>query len=195
MVAAFLASMAVIRLANGLQQRRMRFATPLIATFLILACSYDAIGTWLLDRGFQHDHRRELADWIAANVPHTATIGVEDRVGIPYDKPRRFCEVPPPLPQPVRGARSAADLGLLDELRASGMTHIAVTEAQSDVFLQEPQNAARARDEAFQRRRQFYQRLFTEGRLVWSRESGNVGVLNPSLRLYEIAPPASARLP
>jgi hypothetical protein len=41
----------------------------------------------------------------------------------------------------------------------------------------------------------FYQRLFAEGRLVWSRETGNVGVLNPSLRLYEIAPPASARLP
>ena len=195
MVAAFLASMAVIRLATELQERRVRYAAPLTAAFLILACGYDLFATSVLDRGFQRDHRRELVKWIAANVPHTATIGVEDRVGIPYDKPRRFCEVPPPFPQPVRGARWAADLGSLDELRASGMTHIAVTGSQADVFVEESDEAARARDEAFQRRRDFYQRLFAEGRLVWSRETGNVGVLNPSLRLYEIAPPASAPVP
>ena len=195
MLVAFLGSLAAIRLVKQLHAARVPFARPLVGIFLVLACAFDTVGTSLLDRAFQRDHRRELAQWIADNVPPTAILGVEDRVGIPYENARRFCDVPPPIPQEVRGSRFAADLGSIDELRAIGMTHVAVADAQSDVFVEDQPSAAQRADAVFQRRREFYHRLFHEARLVWSRETGNVGVLNPSLRLYEIAPPASTRLP
>lgn len=194
MIAVLLGSFAALRLATELRRRRVPFRRALVAVLLALIFAYDAVRTRVLDRGFARDHRRELVDWIAAHVPQDATIGVEDRVGIPYDKPRRFCGISAPLAQKVRGARFAADLGTLDDLRASGVTHVAVTESHYYIFFDE-KRGARNTDEAFARRRNFYGRLFAEGRLVWSRDSGNVGVLNPSLRLYEIAPPASARLP
>lgn len=194
MIAVLLGCFAALRLASELQRRRVPVARAIVAVLLALILAYDTVRTSVLDRGFARDHRRELVDWITAHVPHNSTIGVEDRVGIPYDKPRRFCEMSTPLPQQVRGARFAADLGTLDDLRGSGVTHIAVTEAHYYIFFDE-KRVARNPDEAFARRRNFYQRLFAEGRLVWSRETGNVGVLNPSLRLYEIAPPASARTP
>jgi hypothetical protein len=189
MVIVFLALMAAVRLWNEVPQRRALFAA-----FVGLAFIYDAVALSLMHRGFGRDHRRELVAWITANVPTHAAIAVEDRVGIPYEKSRRFCDLPPPLPQQVRGARFAADIGSLDELRANGITHVAVTPPQSEVFIDDEVGAKRAADPTFQRRREFYRRLFAEGRLVWSRETGNVGVLNPSLRLYQIAPSASSEL-
>ena len=190
MLIAFLAAIAAVRLWKDFPQRRR-----MLAVFVAIAFVYDLVTLSLMDHGFQRDHRRQLVHWITVNVPHSATIGVEDRVGIPYEKSRRFCDLPPPLPQQVRGSRFAADLGSLDELRADGITHIAVTPPQSEVFVEDGVSPKRAADPTFRRRREFYRRLFAEGRLVWSRETGNVGVLNPSLRLYEIAPPASARTP
>ena len=192
MIAASLGALAALRLRIQLQQRLPRYAGAAFAALLALILAYDIVRTAILDRGFARDHRRELVQWITTHVPHGAAIAVEDRVGIPYDKPRRFCEIASPLPQPVRGARFAADLGTLDDLRASGVTHVAVTEAHYYIFFDE-KRAARNADAAFARRRDFYQRLFAEGRLVWSRDPGHVGVLNPSLRLYEIAPPPSLR--
>ncbi|CAA9217486.1 MAG: hypothetical protein AVDCRST_MAG42-396 [uncultured Chthoniobacterales bacterium] len=187
-IVAVVASFAAIRIAKELHERRARFATPAVLTFVIAAFAYDFTGLALLDRGFQRDHRRELVEWITGNVPHASTIGLEERVGIPFSKPRRFCEEQSPLPQQLHGARFAADLGTLEELRASGMTHIAVIDSHYKTFLNEGSSQVNRGDAEFLRRREFYRRLLSEGRLVWSRETGNVGVLNPSLRLYEIAP-------
>jgi hypothetical protein len=195
MVIVLIASIAAVRFANELRARRFRHAIPLIGAFAAAAFLYDVIATCLLDRGFQRDHRRELVDWITANVPPASTIGVEERVGIPFSKPRRFCEELSPLPQQLHGATFAADLGTLEELRASGMTHIAVIDSHYKTFLKDGSSQANRGDAEFLRRREFYRRLLAEGRLVWSRDSGDVGVLNPSLRLYEIGPASAAPIP
>ena len=193
-VAAFLGALGAVRLVQELAARRVPFRALIVALLLGCAVLYDVVRTSVLDRGFQRDYRRELIAWITTNVPPEATVGVEDRVGIPYEKSRRFCDLPPPFPQAVRGSRFVADLGSLDELRANGITHIAVTPPQLEAFVEERVSAARVGDATFQRRREFYRRLFTEGRLVWSRETGNVGVLNPALRLYEMTRPPSSEL-
>ena len=185
-VAVFLGALALVRLANELQRGRTRFAVPLFTILLVVAFAYDLVRTSLLHRGFQRDHRQELVEWITSNVPPAAVVGVEERVGILHNRRGRGCEVPSPLAQQVRTARFAPDLGALDELRAAGVTHLALTDAYK-LFL-EPEFGP-SRDATFQRRREFYQRVFSEGRLVWSRDSGTVGVLNPGLRLYDITAP------
>lgn len=65
---------------------------------------------------------------------------------------------------------------------------MAVAEGRYFVFFDDERAPAPGKEALFERRRVFYERLFREGRLVWSREVGSVGVLNPGLRLYEIAP-------
>jgi hypothetical protein len=192
---AFVASMAAIGLAKELSARRVELGSAIVTTFLLSAFAYEAFATLRFDDGFRGDYRRELVDWININVPLRGAVAVEHRVGIPNEHSRRFCELPSPLRQQVRGARFAADLGSLDELRGAGITHVATTDSQPKVFLKEEVSAAQRDDATFRRRREFYLRLLKEGRLVWSRETGNVGVLNPGLRLYEIASPASAPTP
>ena len=185
----------MLRLLQTMQMRHIRVGKPLIAFLLGATLIYDVVRVGRVDRGFQRDHRRELVDWIKANVPADGAIAVEERVGIPYGKPSRFCEEPKPVPQRLRGARFTADLGTLEELRADEITHVAVTAGHYHPFFRKEEGARRGVDETFRRRRLFYQRLFAEGRLVWERKSGNVGVLNPDLRLYEIGQPAAAAAP
>ena len=193
--AAFLGSMAAIRESKRLHARGVRAAGRWITLLVVMAVAYDLVRTAIFDRSFARDHRRELAEWITANLPREAIIGMDDRVGIPFGQSERFCGLAAPIPQQVRGAQFAADLGTLEEMRASGVTHVATSESRYYIVTNGQASSPPPDDGKLSRRRAFYQRLFSEGRLVWSRETGNVGVLNPSLRLYEIAPPASARVP
>lgn len=91
----------------------------------------------LFDQGFQRDHRRELVEWIGRNVAADAIIVEDDRVRIPAEplagEATNACELPR-LAQKVRIALFAADLGSLEELRAAGVTYVAVAEGRYDVF-------------------------------------------------------------
>lgn len=195
LVSVVLASLAVIREAKLLQARGSVRASRWIALFVVGLLAYDIARTAVLDRSFQRDHRRELTAWLSANVPRQSIIGVDDRAGIPFGDRDRFCELSAPVPQAVRGASFVADLGTLDELRSRGFTHLVVSEARYYAVTNGQAKPSPPPNNLLERRTEFYRRLFNEGRLVWSRETGNVGVLNPGLRVYEIVPPAPARTP
>lgn len=189
-VAALLGTFGALRFWEEARRENWRWVSHLIV--LLLACSfgYDLVRTGLMVRAFGRDHRRELVEWMKENVASNATVAIEERVGIPAELPgrrQRFCELPPPIPQKLLAATFASDLGSLEELRAKGVTHVAVTEGRYYLFVEEGRWAAPGAEEIFQRRRTFYRRLFREGKLVWSRKTGKVGVLNPTLRLYDIS--------
>ncbi len=74
-------------------------------------------------------------------------------------------------------------------MRAAGVSYVAVAEGRYDVFFKKRSSGAPGKEGLFERRREFYRRLFQEGRLVWSRNTGHIGTLNPGLRLYQISPP------
>lgn len=189
-VAALVGVIGALELFRYARAHRILWAQRTIVIALICSGLYDLGRTALLDRGFQRDHRRELLAWIGKKVPVKAVIAADDRVRIPAKSPagelRRFCEVPP-LAQEVRVAVFAADLGSLEEMRATGVTYVAVAEGRYDVFFKKRRSGTRGKEELFERRREFYRRLFEEGRLVWSRNTGHIGTLNPGLRLYQIS--------
>jgi len=191
-VAALVGVIGALELFRSARAHRIRWAQRLIIIALICSGLYDLGRTALLDRGFQRDHRSELIAWIGQNLPADAIISADDRVRLPADRragePPRFCEVPP-LPQKVRVAVFAADLGSLEEMRAAGVSYVAVAEGRYDVFFKKRSSGAPGKEDLFERRREFYRRLFQEGRLVWSRNTGHIGTLNPGLRLYQISPP------
>ena len=196
LVSVFVAALAIIRIAKHLNESgRAPSARRWFVVGLVILFAYDIVRTGLMDRSFRRDHRRELVEWIGANVPPTSVIGVDDRVGVPFGDRDRFCDVRPRIPQEVRGAAFVADLGTLDDVRAAGITHLVVSEARYYAVTNGQAKPSPPPDNRLERRAEFYRRLFNEGRLVWSRETGNVGVLNPGLRVYEIAPAGAAQVP
>lgn len=193
-VAALAGVFGALELWRYARAHRIRWAQRAVVIALVCSGLYDLGRTALFDQGFKRDHRRELVEWIGRNVAADAIIVEDDRVRIPAEppagEPTDSCELPR-LAQKVRVALFAADLGSIDDLRAAGVTYVAVAEGRYDVFFEEGRTAMRGKEELFERRQNFYRRLFAEGRLVWSRNTGQVGTLNPGLRLYDISQPTA----
>ncbi len=81
-----------------------------------------------------------------------------------------------------------ADLGDLDALRRQGVTHVLVCWSSSRRFVEADKRPApgSGRESDFARRRNFYQRLHAEGRLLWKSELGPPITLRPGLALYAL---------
>jgi hypothetical protein len=138
-------------------------------------------------RAFQHDDRRELADYIAAHLPPTARIVQDERVMLPSERNRKRGRIVRDLPQEVVAGKSyAAELGDLEKLRADGFTHVAVTESNYGRYFLDSMKPKDGAQDDYKQRRNFYERLFREGTLLFERPRGTVVYLHPGLRLYEL---------
>lgn len=125
--------------------------------------------------GFQTDQRRQLANFVTSAVPEDAVIAAEKATGLVAFDP----DAPPPVRQRVIGAHFASDLGPIEELRAQGVTHVAVVSGNIKRF---------TRVRGLPAKREFYERLASEGKLLFEVKKKPVRILNPGLRLYRIAP-------
>lgn len=136
---------------------------------------------------FRHDDRVELAAWIRANVPADAIIVEDHRVNLfapaPGDESGK-----PQVPQRVLDAESAADLGTIDEMRTWGTVYVAVSQRQYDRYFSKNLKPRPAEKAEYDRRKEFYTRLFAEAELVRELKSqGNI-YLQPGLKFYKLAP-------
>ena len=142
---------------------------------------------WLgYDRAFQRDDNADLIAWLNAAVPRDAVIAKDNRVALPDPGRKKDASRLNVIPQKVLAKKFAADLGTLDELEARGVTHVAVSEMDYGKFFLSglrPQESGR---KDFDRRREFYERLFREGDLLWEREKGTVLYLHPGIRVYHL---------
>ncbi len=154
---------------------------------LAIAAAIELPRTLQVIRAFQHDDRRELSEYILANLPPDARIVQDERVMLPSARNRRRGHIILDLPQTVAvGKNFAAELGDLEKLRADGFTHVAVTESNyGRYFLESMKPKEGARDE-YVRYREFYERLFREGTLLFERPRGTVIYLHPGLKLYRL---------
>jgi hypothetical protein len=80
-----------------------------------------------------------------------------------------------------------ADLGTLDELRAKGITHVAVSESDYGRFFLKSLQPKKGQEEDFARRKAFYESLFDSGEPLFERGRGTVIYLHPGIRVYRIA--------
>ena len=136
--------------------------------------------------GFRHDDPTALAEWIKANLPADAIIAEDHRVNLSPTKGEGFSTAAR-VPQKVLDAKSAADLGTVDELLAKGVTHVAVCREISDRYGKPSQRGGKHHE--------FYQRVFRQGTLLKEWPPGTISYLQPGLGLYRIAPENGAEPP
>ncbi len=116
------------------------------------------------ERRYRRDQRVGLRSW--------------DRMALTHDSQ--------PLRQKIVSAPFAADVDTLAGLRKRGVTHVAITDSAYQRFMKTRATSTAGFEDAFARRRTFYKTLLSEGKIVWQRDGGKVGVLNPELRLCDI---------
>jgi hypothetical protein len=132
-------------------------------------------------RGFRHEGRAAMAEYLRAHVAPGTVIVQDKRVdldalGLPYE---------------FWGKLFAADQGTIDQLRAWHVEYVAVAEGDYGRFDAKALRATDAGAADFNRRREFYHQLFAEGELIFECPPGTLQYLQPRLKLYRLRPAAT----
>ena len=138
---------------------------------------------------FQHDDNAEFIAWIKANLPPDAVIAKDSRIQLPDPDSEKDLRRFAPLPQKILAKRYAADFGTIEDLRARGVTHLAVSPTDYGRFLLPGLIPQKGELADFARRKAFYEALLRDGDAVFARERGTVLYLHPGIRLYRLPPP------
>jgi hypothetical protein len=137
--------------------------------------------------GFQHDDPTDVANWIKANLPPTAAIAEDHRVNLSPTKADGWSK-DARVPQRVKDASFAPELGSLDDLRAEGVEYVAVCRQNYGRFFNDEKKPQVSVKSDYKKQRDFYVRLFDEGELIKEWPKGPVLYLQPGIRLYKITP-------
>lgn len=176
------AGLGAVELGRILKSR-FGFALPLLALAAVLSQIPSFHRYW---QAFQQDDRAAVRAWIEQNLPSSAVLVVDPRSGLPVTDKKTDAKRQPPLAQKVLGKKYAADFGSLEELRAQGVTHVVVSESDYGRFLLQSLKPHDSYKDTYDRNRLFYERLFKEGTLLWSRDRGTVIYLHPGIRVYAL---------
>lgn len=160
---------------GALEARRLgvRGAGAMALGLLALA---QLIGLTRYDLAFSHDDRRELADWIHANLPAAAVLAQDPRASLQ--------KLQPAVEQRIAATKLTGTS--VDELVAGGVTHLVTSESDyGRYFLKSlvPQKAFR---DEYEQRRSFYEELSQRAEKIWARPRGTVIYLHPGLELYRL---------
>jgi hypothetical protein len=143
--------------------------------------------------GFQHDDPTAVANWVKQHVPASAIIAEDHRVNLSATKSdANDLGSPARVPQKVLDASFAPDLapqtGTLDELRAKGVTYVAVCRQNYGRYYNDEMKPQLGVKSGYDKRREFYGQLFKEGKLEKEWPKGPITYLQPGIKLYSIAP-------
>lgn len=198
---AFFCVLAVIGagdLASWLSVRWPRRAVLGIAALALIAGQLPAWTPsrpgWLAyDAAFQRDDTRDLIEWLRREVPADAVIAKDNRVPLPDPARKKHAARLGVIPQKIVTPRGfgvksdfVADIGPLEDMLAKGITHVVVSESDYGKFFLASLRPQSSEQSAFERRREFYDRLFRECDLVFERERGTVIYLHPGIRVYRL---------
>jgi hypothetical protein len=140
--------------------------------------------------GFQHDDPTAVATWIKANLPLDAVIAEDHRVNLAATKGNDGPSSTARVPQKVLEAKTGLvpDLGTLDDLRAKGVGYVAVCKQNYGRYFNDETKPQAGVKSGYNKQREFYARLFTEGQLLKEWPKGPIGYLQPGIKLYAITP-------
>jgi hypothetical protein len=171
-------------LAGARWPRARALATGVAVALCASAAWQQGRDTQEVRRGFRHDDRAELLAAVAA-LPPSAVVAQDEAAELPEPARRWQHRGREPLRQTVLGARHAPDLGSLPELRARGVTHLALCERTYGRFFAADRVVT---DEAsVAARRAFYRTALERGRVVRRWEQGRVTHLQPGLVLLDVS--------
>jgi 4-amino-4-deoxy-L-arabinose transferase-like glycosyltransferase len=143
--------------------------------------------------GFEHDDPTAVAEWVKAHLPADAKIAEDHRVNLSATKADDGPSSTARVPQTVLEAKSgvAADLGTVDELRAKGVGYVAVCRQNYGRYFNDENKPQAEIKTGYDKRREFYARVFQDGKLLKEWPKGAISYLQPGIRLYQIAPERS----
>jgi hypothetical protein len=169
----------------GAGSSRSGIVASAVALVLCVGVSWRQWGyTQELRRSLRHDDRAELIRAVEA-LPPSAVVAQDEAANLPEPERRWMHEGRTPLRQTVLGARQASDLGTLAELRARGVTHLALCEKTYRRYFATDRVAI---DPAYvERQRAFYRTALERGRVLRQWEQGKVTYLQPGLALVDIS--------
>jgi hypothetical protein len=183
----FLAAVGVFHWAAlaGARWERSRIGATVVAVLLCVGAAWQQWGdTQELRLGLQKDDRAELVRAVAA-LPPTAIIAQDQAAGLPEPNRLWYHKGLKPLQQEVIGAKQACDLGSLADLRARGVTHLALNEKTYGRYFV-PGQIVKDED-AVMARRAFYQTALERGRVLQRWKLGRVRHFQPGLVLVDIS--------
>jgi len=158
-----------------------------LLTFQFTGWSGSKPGWLIYDAAFQRDDMNEAIAWMRADLPANAVVAADARTGLPDPDRKKDVGRTSSVPQKVMVRRYASDLGTLDELRAMGVTHVAVSESSYGRFFRPDLRAkGEQQDKKFRAARAFYEELL-HGVPIFDRERGTIIYLHPGIRVYSIA--------
>ncbi len=160
-------------------------AIAAVAVFQLTGWSSGKPGWLAYDAAFQHDDVADFIEWMRTRLPATAKVAADARVQLPDASLRKNAGRAPAVPQAVVVSRLAADLGSLQQLRAQGFTHVAVSESSYGRFFRNGLFAKEATSQKFAAAKLFYEEIL-RGQPLFDREKGTVIYLHPGIRVYSI---------
>ncbi len=193
-----LAGLAIVDIGRSPWLRRLRPQVAMtFAAALLVLCQ---LPSWMdYERAFQSDDTGDLVEWLRTKVPATAVITKDSRVLLPIPErkshgarvgiiPQKVITKPLSNPEGKR-VRYAADVGSLDELRAAGITHVAISQSDYGRFFLASLKPQSGEETDYNRRQRFYEELRARtDALVFERKRNTVIYLHPGIEVYQIAP-------
>jgi len=138
---------------------------------------------------FQRDDNAELIAWIKSELPPDAVIAKDSRIKLPDPKAENDAGRYSPMPQKILAKKYAADIGTIAELRALGITHVAVSKSDYGKFFLPGLRPQSSEADDFARRKAFYKELLRGGKPIFERTRGAVLYLHPGIQIYQLSRP------
>ncbi|CAN5466215.1 hypothetical protein BH23VER1_BH23VER1_32390 [soil metagenome] len=185
----YASGLGLAAILQSLAGSSFRFRKAAIAFLVLLAVAGSLERLTRYYQGFHGDPRVEMADFIRSSIPSNAVIVQGYGVHLPDPHLKLYSDGPVSgfFPQRlISSEKQPADLGSLDELRAQGVTHVAVCGQNYERYTKSTASPTPALADRYARRKRFYKDLFKEGTLVWERKADRIGTHNPPLKLYDI---------
>jgi hypothetical protein len=180
-----MAALVVVRFAMTLAMP-WRWIVPAVALALIVPLQLQRCLNYL--NQFADDSRLRLRSFIADNLPAGSLVVADRHVGLQRNDDPRIPESERRLPIILRVNFWVADFGDLNFIRRSGADYVAVNETAYNRLFNPDIHPIPSEVDRYNARRQFYEQLFREGELVWSRtpHPPTFSPVNPPLRLYRL---------
>ena len=138
---------------------------------------------------FETDDTADLLAWLRNNTSRDDILAKDNRVRLPEG--RRRSAKARPLPNEVRSAEFVADLGSLDELQASGVDFVIISESTYMRFERSGMRPKAGGASDAERRRVFYAELRRTFEPVWARSRSTVIYLHPGIEVFRLNPPSA----
>jgi hypothetical protein len=156
-----------------------RVGNPWPAHAALALCLAAQLPTFLdYYRGFHHDGRTAMADYLEQHVPRGTVIAQDKRVDLDALH----------LPYQFRGKLFAPEVGTIDELRAQHIEYVAVAEGDYGRYFEKKLRPTDDGAAKFAKYHEFYDRLFKEGEKLFECPAGTLQYLQPHIILYRLPP-------